>query len=375
MLEAVGKYQLKIRLQFIMFKRIVEELLATLSEKSEKILIARFGLDGQKPKTLEAIGKEFGITRERVRQIEVASFQKLKKSEKSESVLKIFKKAVAVIENQGYFLGVKGFEKKFFRGKVTLLQENRLKIILNSCQDFSYVKTTSKMNGFWYLQKEEVNPKIINNLHKCLLDYFKNIGEPVGLTKIVRDFEKADFCREEEYNFLFNKGLTKNIIKTILQNSKLIEANILDEWGLASWKLIKANGLKERSYLIFKKYQKPLHFRELTELINKHFTSQRVALPETVCNVVIYFDDFVAVESGIYAPSEWKIFDEELKNEIVLFLENKNKKAGKNIFVDRDEIIKYIREKRGDDIKTFVIQANLFDKNLFSRRGKGYTLK
>ena len=53
-----------------------------LSEKEKTVLIKRFGLDGSKPKNLEEIGKEYGITRERIRQIEKKALIKMKRNDK-----------------------------------------------------------------------------------------------------------------------------------------------------------------------------------------------------------------------------------------------------------------------------------------------------
>jgi RNA polymerase primary sigma factor len=51
-----------------------------LSESEQKILALRFGLDDNEPQTLDTIGQQFGVTRERIRQIEVKSLEKLRKS-------------------------------------------------------------------------------------------------------------------------------------------------------------------------------------------------------------------------------------------------------------------------------------------------------
>jgi len=53
-------------------------VLETLSPREKKVLIMRFGLDDGKPKTLEEVGKEFKVTRERIRQIEAKAIRKLK---------------------------------------------------------------------------------------------------------------------------------------------------------------------------------------------------------------------------------------------------------------------------------------------------------
>ena len=51
----------------------------TLSASEKKILTLRFGLDDKEPQTLETIGRIFGVTRERIRQIEAKSLVKLRK--------------------------------------------------------------------------------------------------------------------------------------------------------------------------------------------------------------------------------------------------------------------------------------------------------
>ena len=53
-------------------------ILKTLSEKEEKVLRLRYGLDDNHPKTLEEVGKEFNLTRERIRQIETKALKRLK---------------------------------------------------------------------------------------------------------------------------------------------------------------------------------------------------------------------------------------------------------------------------------------------------------
>lgn len=59
-------------------KQKIGSLMNYLSNKEKKIIIQYFGLDGSKPKTLEEIGKEFGISKERIRQINEKSFIKMR---------------------------------------------------------------------------------------------------------------------------------------------------------------------------------------------------------------------------------------------------------------------------------------------------------
>jgi RNA polymerase primary sigma factor len=58
----------------------VGDLIAVLDEREKKIIFSRFGLDGGKPKTLEEVGKKFGVTRERIRQLQNIALMKLRRA-------------------------------------------------------------------------------------------------------------------------------------------------------------------------------------------------------------------------------------------------------------------------------------------------------
>ncbi|MFW5889100.1 MAG: RNA polymerase sigma factor RpoD, partial [Bacillota bacterium] len=73
-----------------MLKRELDSALATLTDREEKVLRMRFGLLDGKPRTLEEVGKEFNVTRERIRQIESKAIKKLRTPNRSKK-LKDFK--------------------------------------------------------------------------------------------------------------------------------------------------------------------------------------------------------------------------------------------------------------------------------------------
>ena len=63
---------------FTLLKEQLEEVLGTLTEREQKVLILRFGLEDGRARTLEEVGKEFNVTRERIRQIEAKALRKLR---------------------------------------------------------------------------------------------------------------------------------------------------------------------------------------------------------------------------------------------------------------------------------------------------------
>ena len=68
---------------FTLLKEQLVEVLGTLTEREQKVLRLRFGLDDGRARTLEEVGKEFNVTRERIRQIEAKALRKLRHPSRS----------------------------------------------------------------------------------------------------------------------------------------------------------------------------------------------------------------------------------------------------------------------------------------------------
>lgn len=71
---------------FTMLREQLMEVLDTLTEREQKVLKLRFGLDDGRPRTLEEVGKEFRVTRERIRQIEAKALRKLRHPSRSKKL-------------------------------------------------------------------------------------------------------------------------------------------------------------------------------------------------------------------------------------------------------------------------------------------------
>ena len=71
---------------FMLLKEQLEEVLDTLTPREEKVLRLRFGLEDGRARTLEEVGKVFGVTRERIRQIEAKALRKLRHPSRSKKL-------------------------------------------------------------------------------------------------------------------------------------------------------------------------------------------------------------------------------------------------------------------------------------------------
>ncbi|KKK99668.1 hypothetical protein LCGC14_2630410, partial [marine sediment metagenome] len=156
-------------------------------------------------------------------------------------------------------------------------------------------------------------------------------------------------------------SLREKALTALLMASKKIQQNEDGLYGLSTWAEINPRGIKDKAYLVFKKTNKPLHFREVTKLIeNSHV--------QTVHNELIKDSRFVLVGRGTYALSEWGYYPGQVKDVILNILKEAKRPLAKN------EILKEVLRQR--IVKENTILLNLNNKNHFLKNSKGkYTIK
>ncbi|MGQ9825796.1 MAG: sigma-70 family RNA polymerase sigma factor, partial [Desulfotomaculales bacterium] len=71
---------------FTMLRDQLDEVLTTLTDREQNVLRRRFGLDDGRARTLEEVGQRFGVTRERIRQIEAKTLRKLRHPSRSKKL-------------------------------------------------------------------------------------------------------------------------------------------------------------------------------------------------------------------------------------------------------------------------------------------------
>ena len=66
-----------------LLKEQIDDVLSTLTRREQRVLVLRFGLEDGRSRTLEEVGQEFSVTRERIRQIEAKALRKLRHPSRS----------------------------------------------------------------------------------------------------------------------------------------------------------------------------------------------------------------------------------------------------------------------------------------------------
>ena len=318
------------------YSQICSNFLKNLPEKQKTVISRRFGLKGGRRETLELIGKEYGITRERVRQIERDGFFKL------EPEIKKHQEVFCHLENHFKKAGNVKRETSLLTELGGENRQNQIYFLLTLGKNFEKISETPNFYSLWTTNKNSLNAaqKIIDSVFKKL----KKIGKPLTL---------------KELNTYFS--LKQNTLASYLEISKKIQKNSDNLLGLIDWPEINPRGIRDKAFLALKKEKKPLHFTKVTELIDS-------ALPQTVHNELIKDQRFVLVGRGIYALQEWGYEKGVVKDVILNILKQAKKPLAK------EEILKKVLEQRF--VKENTILLNLSNRKYFLRDSNGfYTFK
>lgn len=329
----------------INYSQIYAKLTRGLSPKTKDIFDRRFGVKTGKIETLESIGKGLGITRERVRQIEGVGFNFVKKNHQE-----TLNKAFGEIES--YFNDRGGFKKE----EVVLTdlggQKNKPYVLffLMLGEHFSRVCEKKDYHYFWSLMPDP--EKKVRDTLNLLVSDFQNHGSPLLRKDLLANFA-------QKYN------LDDQSLSSYLEVSKRIQANKEGKLGLIDWPEIKPRSVKDKAFLVFKKHQKPLHFRKITELIDGLDLNlpNKKTHPQTVHNELIKDPRFVLVGRGMYALGEWGYVPGTIKDIISNVLKEKPQLASK------DEIVNEVLLQRLVEKNTILIKLN--DKKYFQKDSEG----
>ena len=327
-------------------KAIVKKLLQSLPERSRTVLEARFGLGASAERvTLESIGKKWGITRERVRQIENHGLATLRKSPAFTEAQSAFDELERIIDSLG---GVVCEDDLLNFITKDASMQNHIYFLLVLGDPFKYQKEDDEVRRCWY-----VDPALAEKIQNSL----KHLYEGLSDEDLIPEGDMIDrFLKElQDIN---DKHRDEEVLKRWLSISKRIGKNPLGEWGHSASPNVKTKGVRDYAYLAVKKHGSPLHFREVSNLIEKMFN--RAAHVATTHNELIKDDRFVLVGRGMYALKEWGYASGVVRDVVRNIL----RQAGP---LTKEQIIEKVLKER--HVKPGTVVVNLQNQKYF-KRGK-----
>lgn len=311
-------------------------------DREKKILFDRFGI-GKKAKTLHAIGQEYSVTRERIRQIVNNTVKKIKKNCKSAEAQKAIDLVDSFVQKSGGYVSSAQLYSKF--DCTDLKEQNALKFMATLSDKLVAVKESGTIRQGWSLNSLKLST--IKNIAKESAAVLKEAKKTMK-AKDIAEAVKADPVLSE----------------SVLHGAKALMKTDDGKWGLVSWPLVNPKSIKDKSIYILKRHTKPIHYSELTKRISD--ISTKKVTQQSVHNELIKNQEFVLVGRGIYALSEWGYAPGVVEEVIVQVLEEAGEPLHKNVIIER------VLEKR--IVKTSTVVLNL-QKPRFKRVEKAiYTL-
>lgn len=342
--------------QKIDFKNLVFNLIRELPERSADVIKKRFDFEGRGTETLEKIGMEYNITRERVRQIELEAVAKLKQIGKKHNVGLIFNEIKKTVDSRGGVMSEDEIIKHLFKSESRDNINKQVALLILSLDD--KIKTAKETKAYKkiYFYKKESFAKFCGAI-EALEKYLTESGKNLSFEKILNLLKDNNFS-----------NLSEDAAKSYLSSNKIILRSVIGDWGHRNWPHINPRGIRDKAYLTLKKNKNPLHFISIADGISEIWRNEKKPNNQTVHNELIKDKRFVLIGRGIYALSEWG-YKHGTVLEVLLEIFDQ---AGKEM--SQNEIIEKILEKR--KVKENTIILNLQNKKYFEKlANKVYRLK
>lgn len=329
-------------------KQVTKVLLAVLPDRARDVIEKRYGLGkSTQTHTLESIGQTYGITRERVRQIENYGIQSIQKSDVYKEQQVVFDELRETLNALGGVVSEDDLLNELASDPST---RNHIYFLLVLGDPFYRNKENAAFRHRWYVER-----KISDAVEKALQNIFVSLNEEdlISEEEIISQLRSELSDLEEKYH-------DEAILRRWLSISKEIDRNPLGEWGPASSPNVRAKGIRDYAYLAVKRHGSPMHFKEVADAIQELFSKK--AHVATTHNELIKDKRFVLVGRGLYALTEWGYTAGVVKDVLRDILT----KSGP---LSRDEIIDKVRKERY--VKDNTIVVNLQDTALFKKLQDG----
>jgi DNA-directed RNA polymerase delta subunit len=329
-------------------KQVTKRLLSALSKRGQDVIENRYGLGTQAKKmTLDAIGKKYSITRERVRQIENHSLTLIRKSKEYKELSDVFDELKLTVMNLGGIVSEKDLLKSLSKDPST---QNHINFLLVIGEHFTRDKEDEEFVHRWHVDSD-LSKKIQGALRKL---YSKLSDDELVIESDLID----DFL--EEVKDLNDKYKNEEVIKRWLAISHKIGKNPLGEWGRTSSPNVNAKGMRDYAFLVIRKHGSPIHFKEVAKAISQYFDKK--AHVATTHNELIKDPRFVLVGRGLYALAEWGYMSGVVKDVIKKIIE-------KDGPLTREDVVKKVLKERY--VKENTIMVNLQNQKFFKKDKEG----
>lgn len=328
-------------------KQVGKALLAALPERTQDIMRRRYGLEEGEGETLEAIGQRYGITRERVRQIEEFSLRAIRKSPAFGATRAVFDELKSALHEYGGVAHEREFLNHLDKNQAI---QNNLHFLLVLGDEFTRLKEDDHFHHRW-----TVDTTFADRVHEALHGVAKTLSDTDLLSEREMVSRLLTALQEEGGNSELEEKARRWLLI-----SKHLGVSPVGEWGLANSPSVRVRGVRDYAFLVLRKQGSPMHFLEVAKAIKSLF--ERQANPATCHNELIKDQRFVLVGRGIYALTEWG-YTPGIVREVI---ENIIKKHGP--LTEKEVMDRVLKERY---VKPNTILVNLKNPKFFKKSKEG----
>ncbi|MFA6521566.1 MAG: sigma factor-like helix-turn-helix DNA-binding protein [Candidatus Gracilibacteria bacterium] len=332
--------------------KILEDIFLVLTPKEKEVIIKRFSLNNEPKQTLEKIGQQFSVTRERIRQIEKIALSKLRRTLENTKLSEISRLAREILSGRGNLCVENELVSEVLKGiySSSEVDAHISKLALAISHDFTYGEKNGLFHPFWMTKSIAESELIeVSELAHTLLLKKKDV---VPTAELVIELELQ----------LKEKG--KTFAKETLHSLMAIDVRfkrVKEGIGLMSWRHINPKSIRDKAYIVLKRGGKPMHFVEIANKITESGFDKKLVTTQAVHNELIRDEHFVLVGRGLYGLKEWG-YKKGTVSEVIEDLLRKKSPMSKQ------EIIAGVLKQR--QVKKGTISLNLQKNAQFVRVGR-----
>jgi len=331
---------------------LIDNLLVLLTEKEKNVIVKRFNLDGSGRYTLDSIGKAYGITRERVRQIEKNALGKMSRNVSNVGFSAIHNFMGEILDdNAGYTT-----EENLYNELISSIPDDsvvnaehlHLAFVLN--ENVKCVGNT--VNFFPYIRRSNISDSVLKNVSSNLikeLNSRKAVTEISEVSNIVSAFKIS--------------GSVSKVVKSLVKIDKRIALIEDSSIALMSWRHVRPRTLRDKILYVLRNVSLPMHFRDISAKISSLNFDDRKINVQAVHNELIRCDSFILIGRGIYALADWGYQKGTVADVIVDLFKDVSE-------MSRDDIVEKVLAVR--HVKKITVILALKNGKRFERVGRNF---
>ncbi len=331
--------------------QVFHTILDSLAEKERTVITRRIGLQGNR-ETLQEIGDTYGITRERVRQIEDVGIKKIGRIMRSSPLMKIQESGEMILKMHG---GVMTRDRLITAiiadvGFADVVNENIVDVLLQA--DFNLQRSKPQLGTRTYYHFPEIQKKQIESIHKETIKVLKKKGDIMENSILYEMIKINLFAQFGKIEPVMIDAVIDIYVDLVKGEEKFV--------GLEKWKILNPSTLKDKAIYVLKKKKEPMHFLDIANSITEYF-HEPVKI-STIHNELIRNEEFVLIGRGIYVLKDWGYKDGTVLD-VILDIFQKAKMP-----LSTEEITSRVLKVR--QVKTTTIYMNLQNKKYIERVGR-----